>query len=262
MLENLASHVTNTHAVASNTGLYYCLWENCARSERGFNARYKMLVHVRTHTKEKPHLCTECPKAFSRAENLKIHIRSHSGEKPYRCSVEGCNKAYSNSSDRFKHTRTHSTEKPYVCKFPSCNKRYTDPSSLRKHVKTFKHVGAVVTTKASNGNAIESKTENNHHCAVTKKDIVGVVVTQRPWSPTPPRDLYNNLDQMAGKGGMPLRYVYRERNNVICGGVGGQEHDANCMMQCKMYDGEDDDSMETTDIDSPLDLSVPKGVAS
>lgn len=139
-LEQLAAHVTVAHAAASTAGLYYCLWEDCVRSERGFNARYKMLVHVRTHTKEKPHHCTECQKSFSRAENLKIHIRSHSGEKPYVCPVDGCNKAYSNSSDRFKHTRTHSTEKPYVCKFPSCSKRYTDPSSLRKHVKTFKHV--------------------------------------------------------------------------------------------------------------------------
>lgn len=82
-LENLASHVTTAHAIASTTGLYYCRWENCVRSDRGFNARYKMLVHVRTHTKEKPHHCLECPKSFSRAENLKIHQRSHTGEKPY-----------------------------------------------------------------------------------------------------------------------------------------------------------------------------------
>lgn len=118
---------------------YFCKWEGCPRTDRGFNARYKMLVHIRTHTKEKPHQCPECYKCFSRAENLKIHIRSHSGEKPYVCPVEGCNKAYSNSSDRFKHTRTHAMTKPYHCKVPGCNKRYTDPSSLRKHVKTYKH---------------------------------------------------------------------------------------------------------------------------
>ncbi|KAH8402300.1 hypothetical protein KR009_011167 [Drosophila setifemur] len=139
-LDALAQHVTQRHAIASVTdGLYYCRWRGCQRSERGFNARYKMLVHTRTHTKEKPHRCHLCEKSFSRAENLKIHIRSHSGEKPYKCSFEGCQKAYSNSSDRFKHTRTHSMEKPYMCKVAGCQKRYTDPSSLRKHVKTFKH---------------------------------------------------------------------------------------------------------------------------
>lgn len=139
-LEALAQHVTLRHAIASlHDGLYYCRWSGCQRSDRGFNARYKMLVHVRTHTKEKPHRCHLCEKSFSRAENLKIHIRSHSGEKPYKCHFEGCLKAYSNSSDRFKHTRTHSMEKPYMCKVQGCQKRYTDPSSLRKHVKTFKH---------------------------------------------------------------------------------------------------------------------------
>ncbi|KAI5642471.1 hypothetical protein NE865_05498 [Phthorimaea operculella] len=124
---------------AHTDGLFYCGWKGCARPMRGFNARYKMLVHVRTHTNERPHTCNQCQKSFSRAENLKIHLRSHSGEKPYVCPYEGCGKAYSNSSDRFKHTRTHTVDKPYCCKVPGCNKRYTDPSSLRKHVKTYKH---------------------------------------------------------------------------------------------------------------------------
>ncbi|XP_026725825.1 zinc finger protein GLIS2-like isoform X1 [Trichoplusia ni] len=135
----LSAHVARTHALAHRDGLFYCGWKGCTRPQRGFNARYKMLVHVRTHTNERPHTCNQCNKSFSRAENLKIHLRSHSGEKPYVCPYEGCGKAYSNSSDRFKHTRTHAVEKPYCCKVVGCNKRYTDPSSLRKHVKTYKH---------------------------------------------------------------------------------------------------------------------------
>lgn len=45
--------------------------------------RYKMLIHIRTHTNEKPHRCPTCNKSFSRLENLKIHNRSHTGQHKY-----------------------------------------------------------------------------------------------------------------------------------------------------------------------------------
>ncbi|XP_072170946.1 uncharacterized protein [Diadema setosum] len=155
-LENLVCHVNECHVRLEKESEYSCRWEGCQRKGKGFNARYKMLIHVRTHTNEKPHQCQLCHKSFSRLENLKIHNRSHTGERPYECPVEGCNKRYSNSSDRFKHTRTHMEEKPYSCKVHGCHKRYTDPSSLRKHIKSHGHYANRYTSKSSDTNLTSS----------------------------------------------------------------------------------------------------------
>uniref|UniRef100_A0A3B3TCJ6 GLIS family zinc finger 3 n=1 Tax=Paramormyrops kingsleyae TaxID=1676925 RepID=A0A3B3TCJ6_9TELE len=135
--EELVRHIEKQHVDQRKGEDFTCFWAGCPRRFKPFNARYKLLIHMRVHSGEKPNKCTfdGCLKAFSRLENLKIHLRSHTGEKPYLCQHPGCHKAFSNSSDRAKHQRTHLDTKPYACQIPGCSKRYTDPSSLRKHVK-------------------------------------------------------------------------------------------------------------------------------
>ncbi|XP_062963040.1 zinc finger protein GLIS1 isoform X2 [Cynocephalus volans] len=135
--EELVRHIEKSHIDQRKGEDFTCFWAGCMRRYKPFNARYKLLIHMRVHSGEKPNKCMfeGCSKAFSRLENLKIHLRSHTGEKPYLCQHPGCQKAFSNSSDRAKHQRTHLDTKPYACQIPGCSKRYTDPSSLRKHVK-------------------------------------------------------------------------------------------------------------------------------
>ncbi|CAK8685611.1 unnamed protein product [Clavelina lepadiformis] len=135
--DDLVKHIEKAHIDQRKGDEFTCYWQSCPRNYKPFNARYKLLIHMRVHSGERPNKCTVegCNKAFSRLENLKIHLRSHTGERPYVCQHAGCNKAFSNSSDRAKHQRTHLDTKPYACQYPGCTKRYTDPSSLRKHVK-------------------------------------------------------------------------------------------------------------------------------
>lgn len=63
----------------SNFFLSFTLCLVCFIYSIHYLIRYKILVHIRTHTNDRPHQCYICGKRFTRAENLKIHARSHTG---------------------------------------------------------------------------------------------------------------------------------------------------------------------------------------
>lgn len=49
----------------------------------------KLRQHMRTHTKEKPYVCSICKQGFSMSGNLKRHMMTHTGERPHVCEFCG-----------------------------------------------------------------------------------------------------------------------------------------------------------------------------
>jgi KRAB domain-containing zinc finger protein len=67
---------------------------------------------MRTHSGEKPFLCTECGWRCVQSYDLKKHMRCHTGEKPFPCPV--CRISFGQRNGLTKHMRCHIGEVPLM----------------------------------------------------------------------------------------------------------------------------------------------------
>jgi hypothetical protein len=124
----------------------------CHECSKQFRGRSELENHIRTHTKEKPLICSfeGCDKRFAHSSNLRAHERSHEGIKPYVCHYDGCGKGFAHSVSLKEHIWMHAGVQPYLCSFPGCSKRFTQVSNFARHKKL--HMKAAEKASANNPN--------------------------------------------------------------------------------------------------------------
>jgi Zinc finger, C2H2 type len=167
----------------------------------GFPRSSDLQCHRRTHTGEKPCLCTICGKGFSRSNKLVRHMRIHTGVRPYQCTCKfsslllqqsvldqnissklDCDRAFTQSNDLTLHIRRHTGEKPYVCAV--CGDRFIQGTALKQHQRMQNHYEGSQPTPYSSISV-------NNPSRFTNSNLVNrrycIDQPNQPESPSPPQ---------------------------------------------------------------------------
>ncbi|KAH6923215.1 hypothetical protein HPB50_024928 [Hyalomma asiaticum] len=107
---------------------------SCRMCPYGTHRKRNFVVHVRTHTGEKPHRCEVCTSIFAQKAQLLRHMKIHTGERPFECNI--CSKTFAERLTLRCHLRTHTGERPFKC--PTCSRTFTQVGTMARHRRSCK----------------------------------------------------------------------------------------------------------------------------
>ena len=130
---NVKKSPTAINRIVSEGGGWSCTLCNKTFAH---NSGYKN--HMRTHSNERPYVCTICDIGFKEKYHLKKHnLFIHSSELPEKCRF--CGKRFKDSTAVRAHERIHSDERPFACR--RCTKTFKTSECLWHHEHRSKTCG-------------------------------------------------------------------------------------------------------------------------
>ncbi|RPD63072.1 hypothetical protein L227DRAFT_473071, partial [Lentinus tigrinus ALCF2SS1-6] len=114
---------------------YACTYEGCSKA---YAKPSRLAEHERSHTGDRPYVCTICNKTYLRENHLQAHARTHlpNSAKPYLCEQLGCGKRFWTSQHLRVHTELHRGEKLFKCSESNCDAAFAKHHQLREHICT------------------------------------------------------------------------------------------------------------------------------
>ncbi|VDC02086.1 unnamed protein product [Peniophora sp. CBMAI 1063] len=119
---------------APNIKRYACDFDGCDKS---YAKAARLAEHTRSHTGERPFVCSTCNKSYLRDTHLQAHTRSHLPEsaRPLQCDVSGCGKRFWTTQHLEVHDKTiHQGERHFTCTEPDCSEGFAKHNQLRAHI--------------------------------------------------------------------------------------------------------------------------------